>query len=274
MRQVLWNAMTLLTVALGVHLTAFASDCDVDCGKKCYKKRWGIKYDDPACRTTCEARKGACRVVGKKIPSIPGITDRSILPPDPRELYYQQCAIPFNRITSIATIDCPNYRDAMAARDLIKDAGEVIFAARMATPSEFDGVRIRWCPLRRAEGMTPRGDLIYLHPRLQDEDIPEIAATLLHELQHIRQWRRHGESFKCKYSEEYVKCSGCQDDGHRLEREAYQVEDELMRKLDEEAVVCATSAGQCDLPTGEPWFVGMSCSCFSERREYYGRAIR
>lgn len=241
-------------------ILAAANACPSDCGKECYKKRWGVKYDDPVCRAACEARRALCKH-GVKVPTIPGITDPSLLPPDPREIYYGACAKPFNYITGVVRASCKNYSESMRDANTISSAKSLLFVTGMAQWEEFGGVRIRWCNTLNSDGFAPAPNEIYLDAAWTTANLPDLAALLLHELQHIRQWRRHGDSFPCKYSEAYVACGGCQDGGHRLEREAYDIEEAFYSRLNVPARSCSTSMGNCPLPPGVPFYWGMSCSC-------------
>lgn len=247
----------------GVALAHVAlADCNTDCKKACYKRRWGVKYDDPVCRAACEARKTACQK-GVKIPAIPGVTDPSVIPPDPRELYYGSCGAIFNSLTGFVKAECGNYDDRMEDRQVIGDALEILVASRMFKSNELTGVRVRWCPLRGAEGMSPDRGLVFVDTEYRGAHVLDIAAVLAHELQHERQWRRHRDEFPCKYSEAYTACGGCQTRRNRFEGEAYSTEDRFWEAVNRVGKACETNFGRCPLQRRQ--YVGEVCECLLSR---------
>lgn len=263
------------TLLLGVIFAGFCepavAGCQKDCNSSCYKERWGAKYDDPVCRSACKARNKACKV-GIPKPDIPGEPDPSVLPPDPREDIDNACAAPFETLTGYVRTQCGDYEGRMGDRRVIQDAREILIASRIFKPSEFDGVTIRWCPLDGAEGMSPAPGIVYLDSSMEGAHVLDIASLLAHEMQHERQWRRHKKSFPCKYSEAYLACGGCQDEGNRLEKEAYLLAEKFDRVADQLATRCETNYGIC--PLHDDRYVGELCECSARgQRPDGGRAI-
>jgi hypothetical protein len=209
----------------------------------------------------------AC-AIGKPTPDIPFITDPTIIPPGPEEwkdMYYEACGTPFEEFVSWTKIKCKNFSGRMKNQDALAYARDVLVASRLFQPKEFNGVKVRWCQLNGAHGMAPGPNEVYVDTSAFP-DIPTVAALLGHEMQHIRQWRRHGASFKCKYSEAFVTC-GCQDSKNRFEAEAYATQNRVWQALNRLARTCEVSFGTCPLPW--PQYVAQVCWCGAEM----GRAI-
>ena len=85
------------------HLSAEATDCDTNCSRRCYKKRWGVKYDDPVCKAACDWQRELACSLKVKVPDVPMVTDPAIIPPGPediKKMYYAACAKPFETIVS------------------------------------------------------------------------------------------------------------------------------------------------------------------------------
>ena len=236
------QALTFLltaTVLMG-HGTVGAVECETNCSKQCYKKRFGIKYDDPVCKTGCETQRQVACKLKIRVPNVPTVTDPTIIPPSPEDLkamYYEACAGPFNTFVSWTLAKCKNYSGRMDHRDVISDAKSVLLASRMFSFEELNGVSVRWCPLDGAHGMSPAPNEVYIDVGARD-DVEKTASILAHELSTSRQWRRHGESFPCKYSEALITCRGCQDDRNRFEKEAYSVENRFWDVINQPAEYC------------------------------------
>jgi hypothetical protein len=262
----------LVLIALSCAVLLFAGDAPAactkeDCKKNCYRKAWKAKFDDPACRKACEARNALCTTTGAEIPTIPGVPEPHVIPPDPKEVFYGTCGIPFQSLTGVVRAQCANYDDRMENYQSVKNAGSILVAAGLFTVSELDSVRIRWCPLNGAVGMSPFQGTVYLDTALQGAHVLEIASTLAHELQHERQWRSHGGSFPCKYSEAYSKCKGCQTRSNRFEQEAYQLEDQFWNIANQYGTRCLKYAGgTCGMQYTNQ-YVGTMCECPAPGRQ-------
>jgi hypothetical protein len=149
-----------------------------------------------------------------------------------RESFAQVCIAPFEALTKSTMARCANWDGRMEYMTAVNRSKQMLIDAGVATTKDFEGVKIRWCPLTGAHGMAPDRGMILLDTRYRGEPIEELAALLAHELKHIMQYRKMGSNaFKCAYSREYVECGGCQGRGHRLERQAYEFEDEAYRKV-------------------------------------------
>ena len=267
---------TFLVVLLLVLLpSAYASDCNTDCGKKCYKKFFGGKVDDPVCRAHCEARKKLCNATGHSIPEVPG-ADPGMIPKDPRELYYQECGRPFESIVNWTQRRCQNWPPRMEHDEDFNNAIELLIASRLFESKEFVGIKFRFCPLGGAHGMAPTANIVYIDSAYQGQEIPPLARIMAHEMEHIRQWRAHGDSFRCKYSEELVRCEGCQDNGNRFERQAYAREDQFVWTLNLVGSYCETPVSNCGISRrAENRYVGMICDCKLNSGEILeGRVVR
>lgn len=149
-----------------------------------------------------------------------------------REGFRDICAAPFQAMTNAVILTCSNYDGRLVNQHLIENAKNTLISSGMFARKEFDGIQIRWCPLRGASGMVPDRGRIYLDTFINTEDPIAIAALLAHEMAHVRQYRRlTTDRFKCLYSKQYVDCRGCQDRNHPLEREAYDFEGTVYQRL-------------------------------------------
>jgi hypothetical protein len=99
--------------------------------------------------------------------------------------------------------------------------------------SEFDGVRILWCPLGgRTSGTAVNAGLVYLDSSTRSLRAAQAAALLAHEMVHVRQYRRFGsDGFLSAYRHGRVRCRCCMGAGHWMEREAFAVEARVRRAL-------------------------------------------
>jgi uncharacterized membrane protein len=164
-----------------------------------------------------------------------------------RKRFRNLCTIPFQSSTQIQIGHCSNWGGRLDDQDLIQDAIRALAGTGKFQIEEFSGVQIRWCPLiggpdgRVAHGIAADRGRVYLNSSQKNHDPIDVATLLAHEMKHVRQYRGMGtDEFKCKYSQEYVKCGGCQDRGHSLEREAYDFEDQIRQLLNQAPVQSAT----------------------------------
>lgn len=243
------KTVILVTALLTLFTNDAAAKCEENCSKKCYKKTLGVKYDDPVCRAACEARRQACNRAGIDVPSIPMVTDPSMLPPDPIQIFYGECARPFEAVTGFIRTYCKNSGSSTQLENFrLSEAKRLLLASGHYRDKDFSGVRVRWCKLNGADGMSPDRGEIFLDTDMLGAESFQIAALLAHELQHERQWRRHGDKFPCKYSEAYVGCSGCKDNNNRFEKEAYAAGDKMQRMLSQFASYCyVQGVGMCPI---------------------------
>jgi hypothetical protein len=105
------------------------------------------------------------------------------------------------------------------AKDRLAKLG-IVTHAELATTS------IRWCQGDfLGMGITPAPNEILLNRALISRGTDDIAATIAHEVFHVRQFRSMGEiPFKCNYIQHYIACGGCQNKSHPMERDAYDFE--------------------------------------------------
>jgi len=202
--------------------------------------------------------------------------------------FIQACGAIFQTITGTAIARCSNYSGRMNDQRLIQSAKQTLIDSGIVSAREFSGVQIRWCPhLGGGEGLAADRGRIYLDTSAKNYEHEKLAALLAHEMTHIRQYHRLGtDSFKCKYSQQYTSCGGCQDRGHPMEREAYDYEDRVYNQLvaandsqsygyrnnyqshNRNSNYCITSIGNCYTSGYNP--VGSSCYCNDGRRTAYG----
>jgi hypothetical protein len=152
-----------------------------------------------------------------------------------RDLADDVCAAPFQIATTYVAVDCSNWDHRLEGQDEIQALVREVTKSGLARPEEFQNLQLRWCPLNGASGMAPDRNFIYLDSDLKGGNIWDQGALLIHELTHVRQYRRQGsDDFKCEYSRKFVDCGGCQDGGHPHEQEAYEAESyalSVLRKL-------------------------------------------
>lgn len=194
-----------------------------------------------------------------------------------RERFREKCIAPYQLITGGVIGRCSNWAGRLQDRDLIQNAIENLVNTGLFTRNEFNDIQIRWCPLSGAEGMAPDRGRIYLDTAVKQRGLRDIASLLAHEMTHVRQYRRMGSnSFKCRYSQLYLRCGGCQDLRHPLEREAYEFEEYANEHLNENAwrtdrstvEVCNTSSKNIYVSLGYKgddewlaegwWYIGAS----------------
>jgi len=179
-----------------------------------------------------------------------------------RDAFLPLCTAPFQAITNWTMARCANWQGRMQDRSLIHSAKKLLVDSGVFKKTDFNGVEIRWCPLSGAHGMAPDRGKVLLDTRFLSRTIEEISILLGHEMKHIQQYRRMGsDNFKCSYSQQYVECGSCQNDGHKLEREAYDFEDYVYDKINdylgEEPRI--TSAGFQSITSGAPPLITYNC---------------
>lgn len=149
-----------------------------------------------------------------------------------RKRFLDACNAGFQSATAFVIGRCSNWDGRTEDQHLIQQAAQSLVNAGLFAPNEFQGVQIRWCPLSGAHGMAPDRGRIYLDTAAKNDNPINLAALLAHEMFHIRQYRAMGtDKFKCEYSRKYVECSGCQDDRHSMERDAYAFESAAYERL-------------------------------------------
>lgn len=202
--------IVLLLALLGVSPPAFAQDCN----KKCCK--WGVC--EFLCKTDCEAKKALGRATGQNLSSVPG-------PPGPGDVekaLLQSCAAAFQLINNYVIISQGSY--AAGSDALLLRARSVLIGTGLFQAHEFSNVQLRWAQIR-GHGQAPDRNVVFISDEyLRSQDLYSVASIMAHEMVHIRQYHRMKttDDFKCKYSQEYVRTGGRQDNEHYLEREAYE----------------------------------------------------
>ena len=130
-----------------------------------------------------------------------------------------------NRMASQA----PSEREQLAltyARERLQKLGVI-------TSSDLSGISIRWCQGDfLGAGIVPAPNEIILNRELLNRSSDDIAATIAHELHHVRQFRSMGAvAFKCNYVQQYIACAGCQNLAHPMEAEAIRYEVSVSTRL-------------------------------------------
>lgn len=243
----------LLSFLALVPLLIQAESCDTDCHRQCRVRTDfpPIEFIEPTCHAKCEIAKKAACATRSNIPTIP------ITPREQIETYgTQACAAPFQAITGVVIARCSNWDGRTDDQHLIQNAARVLVSAGIIQPNELNGVQVRWCPLQGAHGMAPDRGRIYLDTGLKG-NLFGTASTLAHEVVHIRQYRSAGtDKFKCDYSRQYAECGGCQDRRNRLEREAYDYEDQIRLRLSQAVQASQVPQPQWAPPPGFPQQAG------------------
>ena len=201
---------------------AWATDCDTDCHDRCRQCLLGACVVEPTCHLQCEVEKKAACAINTPIPHIPSPSEI------PNNLA-TSCAAPFEQFVHATIAYCANWGGRADDLYLIGEARDALVDAGYFDIGEFDGVDIRWCPIN-GSGMVPERNRVLLHPDLKSNPL-DLAATLGHEMIHIRQYRHWGpDDFKCRYSGELISGKG-QGRANYIEREAYEFEDEIRSAL-------------------------------------------
>lgn len=231
----------LACVGLGVAIwgaslnLSFAVECSTNCNDAC---RVPIPFGSvvsPGCKVACDAAKKA-RICLPLPPS----------PPNPANAADDTKVTVFNGITAAAQQMCSgrgftSQYGAVADRNVVERAIQILYKTGRVTRGEFDGVQIRLCSGLKNPGVTPTPAEILLDGSLLN-DVAILAATLGHELQHVRQWRRLGERrFRVDYATYFLDCGGCQNRGHAYEREAMDFQDQLEEIFERGPVVLLAS---------------------------------
>ena len=144
------------------------------------------------------------------------------------------CNGPYRSITQPIVAACANYHRRMDKRTLIKKAKDLLIDKGYFTESDFSNVKIRWCPLvGDTAGMVPDRNKLLIDVSYMDDSPRDIAPVIAHEMVHVHQYIKLGtEKFKCQYTEKFLRCGGCQDGKHSLEKEAYDFEEKVRNNLD------------------------------------------
>jgi hypothetical protein len=157
--------------------------------------------------------------------------------------YFLACTWTFESVIGVVRKQCGGF-NAQAAYDptIIPRAKQRLIDAGVLSPNEFEGVAIWWCGGSfKGGGIAPNNGEIILNPAISADPLDDIAATLAHEMFHIRQYRAIGSaSFKCNYAQQYIACQGCQDERHPIERDAFQFQADAERKLSASMSASAT----------------------------------
>lgn len=202
--------------------TSIADDCSRDCNNECPKRLFGAR--DPVCKASCEAAKAVCKGTGVSV--VPVIKPLQIV----EKALNASCALGYEAFTKTVGANCGF---SAAAGDQFEDARADLISAGVLPASEFDGVRIQYCSIITADGLTPDRDTIFINEKFRDASAFDRAVILAHEMKHVQQIRSNSstDSFKCNYTKEFIKCLGCQDHSNSFEDEAYQFGDGAAKKL-------------------------------------------
>ncbi|MBM4228975.1 MAG: hypothetical protein FJ164_14755 [Gammaproteobacteria bacterium] len=152
------------------------------------------------------------------------------------------CVNAFDLFASFASLHCV----AAAGPPEAGDAERIARALRklrhhgLVTAEEAAATRVRICPLMNGTGLVPAPGRILLDDALRDMGDELFTEILAHEFVHVRQFETLGAAeFKCAYVRGMSRCGGCQDNGHPLEKEAYDLQGRVRELL-------ARLAGQDD----------------------------
>lgn len=186
-----------------------------------------IEVTEPNCKAKCETAKAlACRG-GITVPDLP-ITPREVA----EAATLAACGAPFLAMTNAAIALCSNWENRLDDMDIIERSIDDVVSSGLVPPDRFAGVDIRWCPHIRGgglspdtNGVTPDSNHVYLHPDFKKRSRVELGALIVHEMEHIQQFRTTGSGkYPCYYSREMALCGGCQDSRNGFERAAYDIE--------------------------------------------------
>ncbi len=213
---------------------------------------------DPGCKTACEAAKK----VNAPDWVIPPSTVNEVV-----KAFESSCSLAFDVFSKAVIVSQGPY--PAGSERLIDLAKTAVIRAGAVSPDEFANVHVRWCKIKGA-GMAPDRNTVCLSDDyLRYNDLLNLATTLAHEMYHIRQYRSAAstDAFKCAYSQAYVNCAGCQDNGHPMEAEAYAFENQVGPAIGQAVLAinpptayrCVTPTGGCTYP--RPVQVGTVCFC-------------
>ncbi len=130
---------------------------------------------------------------------------------------------------------CDNYGGRMDASEQIDAAKQLLINAKVWNQHDFDGVRIRLCPIRPvtilgltfngADGMVPKGKHILIDVHQKNADVSDLASLIAHEMKHVQQYEDWGNGkFRCKYADELLAGYGF-GRHNEVEKEAYEFQD-------------------------------------------------
>lgn len=146
------------------------------------------------------------------------------------------CVNAFDLFATFASLHCAASRPA---GDTAGDTARIDRALSrlqrlgLLSAAERTGADVQFCPLISGTGLVPAVGRILLDDAFRTTSEELLAEVLLHEFVHVRQFERLGaDGFKCTYVREMTRCGGCQDQGHPLEREAYDQQDRARVMLD------------------------------------------
>lgn len=148
--------------------------------------------------------------------------------------HFLACTWTFETVIGSVRTTCSGFNaQGSYPANLIPDARQRLIEAGVLPAQAFDGVSINWCPGSfRGRGIAPADGEIILNTAIASDPLDDVAATLAHEMFHIRQYREIGSAnFKCNYAQQYIACGGCQDERLPIERDAYQFEAFAYRQL-------------------------------------------
>ena len=142
------------------------------------------------------------------------------------------CVDAFELIVLATTIRCHAGTAATPAPTRLVEARDKLIRGGFYQAADFDGIDVRWCPLTNALGFTRDAQYILLDSGLALGSADLVAEVLAHEMVHARQFRERGaDGFRCDYVNAFIACAGCQDRGHKLEAEAYALQDKVRAQL-------------------------------------------
>lgn len=142
------------------------------------------------------------------------------------------CVDAFDLIVLATTIQCHTGTAAAAPPTLLAQARDKLIRGGFYAAADFDEIDIRWCPLTNALGFTRDAQHIMLASGLALGSVDLVAEVLAHEMVHVRQFRERGaDGFRCDYVNAFIACAGCQDRAHKLEAEAYALQDKVRTQL-------------------------------------------
>ncbi len=262
--------LLVLAFLLCLYHPAYADACNKDCNKACCSKVLGKKFCEPVCKSSCESAKAVCKGTDGKV-DLPNIPSPVVVV---QQLLTQSCAAAFDSITK-GVILTQGF-NAAGSGSPINEARDLLIQAQLFDPREFNNVTIRWCRLNNASGMAPDRNFICLSEGFWGEDTATLATLLAHEMTHIRQYRSKGtDVFKCLYSQEYVRCGGCQNMDNTYEADAYRFEDHTKEVLQtfsqsksQSSRSCVTNEGICSISGLAT--VGFPCYCISDHGQVWG----
>ena len=217
------------------------------CRKKCSRKTFGVKYTDEACVIACEAEHRT----GLQLPDLG------------KPIQDKFCDAAISQYLELVKGYCANNSGRMGRRIGINEAKTILQAMRTFSESDFNGVKVRFCKLRGfAGGMVPDKDLILLDDSFEFSAGVDITPILAHEMKHVLQYRKWGRrGFRCRYGKQMIAGNGT-GRGNSVEAPAYQLEDDVARKLYE--------ASALFLPVGQIRRMKCSegCSCGAGNSAY------